>query len=66
MLLISYVLHGFSMLLLELATNNICPVLTNSSALACINFFPLNSVYQFPYNKGTLCPKVFRETHGLL
>lgn len=32
MLLISYVLHGFGLLLLELATNNICPVLTNSIA----------------------------------
>lgn len=56
MLLILYVLHGFGRLLLELATSNICPVLTNSIALACINFFPLNSVYQFPYNKGIFTP----------
>lgn len=56
MLLISCVLHGFSMLLLELATNNIFPVLTKSIALAYINSFPLNSVYQFPYNKGIFTP----------
>lgn len=56
MLLISRVLRGFAVLLLTLATNNICPVLTNSIALACVNFFPLDGVCPFPYNKGIFMP----------